>query len=53
MDKGHILNILNKIFQQSLPGQDKRTLLSYLEFAMDLDFFFIGDTKSSSLEAMR
>ncbi len=53
MDKGNILNILKQTFQQSLPGQAKRTTLPHLEFIAGLVFCFIGDTKSASLEAMR
>ncbi len=53
MEKGNILNILKQTFQQSLPRQDRRTTLPHLEFVVGLVFCFIGDAKSSSLEAMR
>jgi len=53
VEKGNILNVLKQTFQQVIPAQDKRTTLPHLEFVSGFIFYFIGDTKTSSLEAMR
>jgi len=51
--KDSILNVLKQTFKRVIPVQDKRTTLPHLEFVSGFVFCFLGDTKSSSLEAMR
>ena len=51
--KDNSLNALKQTFKQAAPEQDKRTTLSHLQFVSGFIFCFIGDTKSSSLEAIR
>lgn len=53
MRKGNILKILKQTFQQVIPAQDKRTPLPHVQFFPGFIFCFIGDTKTSSLEAIR
>ena len=53
MEKDSILNVLKQTFKRVIPAQDKRTTLPHLEFISGFVFCFLGDTKSSSLEAIR
>ena len=53
MEKDSILNILKQTFKQVIPAQDKRTKIPHLEFVSGFIFCFLGDTKTSSLEAIR
>lgn len=53
MKKDNSLNALKQTFKQAVPEQDKRTTLSHLQFVSGFIFCFIGDTKASSLEAIR
>lgn len=53
MEKDSILNVLKQTFQQVIPAQDKRTKIPHLEFVSGFIFCFLGDTKTSSLEAIR
>ena len=53
MGKDSILNILKQTFHHVIPTKDKRTELSHLKFVSGFVFCFIGDTKTSSLEAIR
>jgi len=53
VEKDSILNALKQTFKQAIPKQDKRTKLSHLEFISGFIFCFLGDTKTSSLEAIR
>ena len=51
--KGNILSILKQTFEHVIPAEDKRTKLSPIKFVSGFVFCFIGDTKTSSLEAIR
>ncbi len=53
MAKDNILDILKQTIKHAIPAQDKRTTLPHLEFVSGFIFCFIGDTKTSSIEAIR
>ena len=53
MKKGNILNVFKQIFEQAIPAQDNRTTLPHLKFVSGFVFCFIGNTKTSSIEAIR
>ncbi len=53
MKKDSILKVLKQTFKQVIPAQDRRTTLPHLEFVSGFVFCFLGDTKTSSLEAIR
>jgi len=53
VEKDSILNVLKQTFKQVIPAQDKRTKLPHLKFVSGFIFCFLGDTKTSSLEAIR
>ncbi len=53
MEKDSTLNRLKQIFEQVIPAKDKPTKLPHLEFVSGFIFCFLGDTKTSSLEAIR
>jgi len=53
VEKDNILDVFKQIFEQVIPAQDKRTKLFHLEFISGFIFFFLGDTKTFSLEAIR
>ena len=47
------LETLKQSFEQVVPKQDKRVKLPPLDFLSGLVFYFLGDTKSVSLESIR
>jgi len=53
MRKSNILTILKQIFQEVIPAKDERTTLPHINFVSGFVFCFLGDTKSSSIEAIR
>lgn len=53
MRKDSSLTVLKQTIEQVVPVQDKRTRLPHLKFVSGFIFCFLGDTKSSSLEAIR
>ena len=53
MTQSNILRIFKQSFIDKVPSNDRRVGLSHLEFVCGLVFCFIGDTKTSSVEAMR
>ena len=50
---GKIVSAFGKKFVSAMPKGDKRTGISHQNFISGLVFFFSGDSKSVSLEAMR
>ncbi len=53
MTETTILNTLKQSFEKVVPKHDGRVKLPHLEFLSGLIFFFLGNTKSFSLESMR
>ncbi|MDP2812590.1 MAG: IS4 family transposase [bacterium] len=53
MEEGNTLNIIRQCYSKILPIKDLRTKVLPLAFIVTLVFCFLGDTKTTSLEAKR
>ena len=53
MSENNILNVLKQCFEKIIPIKDTRTTITPLEFAINLVFCYLGDSKTFSLEAIR
>ena len=53
MNENNILNVLKQCFETFIPAEDARTRITPLEFAINLVFCYLGDSKTFSLESIR
>jgi hypothetical protein len=53
MNENNILNVLKQCFETFIPAEDARTTITPLEFAINLVFCYLGDSKTFSLESIR
>ncbi len=53
MNENNILNVLKQCFEKIIPAEDARTKITPLEFAINLVFCYLGDSKTFSLESIR
>ena len=53
MNENNILNVLKQCFEKIIPAKDSRTTITPLEFAINLVFCYLDDSKTFSLEAIR
>ena len=53
MNENNILNVLKQCFTKIIPTEDARTTITPMEFAINLVFCYLGDSKTFSLESIR
>jgi hypothetical protein len=53
MEDGNVLNVLKQSFEDIVPQEDARAVLSPMNLVVGLAFCFMGDTKSFSIESLR